>query len=210
MRTSADGCACTFSASAGHAGTRSTHRGGVNRRRIRNRGRGGAPIVRPRGDGRDSTPATACRCGITTCCWSTSAAFAPSAGRDPPARSVSITAMSPDRCAVCSAADAISASVSSRTIPPCCRRQSPISTPRALRRPAPSARTCSARCDYPPSSSRRCRKLAISCLLCVRCRSSTSRMRTKPRFLSASTSIPPAADSMPAASQTMSISRSRA
>ena len=48
------------------------------------------------------------------------------------------------------------------------------------------------RCDYPPSSSRRCRKLAISCLLWVRCRSSTSRMRPKPRRLSASTSIPPA------------------
>src|SRR5258708_6225217 len=40
MRTSADGCACTFSASAGHAGTRSTHRGGAARRGIRNSGRG--------------------------------------------------------------------------------------------------------------------------------------------------------------------------
>ena len=72
---------------------------------------------------------------------------------------------------------------------------------------APSSSTPS---SSTPSSSTLCRRLAISCLLWVRCLSSTSRMRAKPRFLSASTSIPPPLGSIPAASQTMSISRSRA
>lgn len=163
----------------------------------------------------------ACRLRITTFCWSTSAACAASAGSDPPAGYASITVMRPARCAACSAPNAISASVYSRTARSGCERRSPISKPRAISRLMPSARITlrvDARAgaagaspgshDYPPSSLMRWRKLAISCLLWVRCLSSTSRMRVKPCVLSASTSIRPA--SGPAASQTMSISRSRA
>ena len=187
---------------------------------------------------RSSGTSTACRCGITTSCWRVSSASAPSAGSNPPAGCVSITAMSPARCAGCSAAHAISPSASSRTARPGCARRPPMSRLRSTHRLTVSTRIARgldpllrresaggappryAPSSSTPSSSTRCRRLAISCLLWVRCLSSTSRMRAKPRFLSASTSIPPdlippalippALGSMPAASQTMSISRSRA
>ena len=110
--------------------------GGKSRRAARSN----APIVRKSTAMRSSSTSTACRCGITTSCWRASAASAPSAGSNPPAGCASITAMSPARCAGCSAAHAISPSASSRTARPACARRPPMSRLRSTHRLTVSTR----------------------------------------------------------------------
>ena len=112
------------------ARTRSMPGGGGDGWAIPNREQSIVPMVRDTIAGTSSSTATACRSPTTTSCSSASTALARAARGDPPARSASITATRPARCAGCSAANAISASVTSKITRSCCGRRALISRPR--------------------------------------------------------------------------------
>ena len=124
------GCARVIAARMAPARTRSMPGGGGDGWAIPNREQSIVPMVRDTIAGTSSSTATACRSPTTTSCSSASAAPARAARGDPPARSASITATRPARCAGCSAANAISASVTSKITRSCCGRRALISRPR--------------------------------------------------------------------------------